>query len=154
MTSLNKTPLGALFRLGRQPPTRWILAGEAAYELIAMKALVTFFPPARYASLLGAHESWPKDRVPTAVVRDLIWAIESVGRSAPNAISCLPRALALQRMLKRRGVSGMIRFGAKRQDGTVRMHAWLELEEKVLVGGLPDLADYERFSGWPGVPLG
>jgi hypothetical protein len=114
-----------------------------------MKALVKLFPPADYASLLGAQDHWPRESVPTDAIRSLVWAIESVGRHAPTAINCLPRALALQRMLRKRGASGTVRFGVKRQGNEIRAHAWLELEGKVLVGNLPDLDEYERFSEWP-----
>lgn len=149
MTNLSQTPLGGLLRLIRQPISRWPLAFEAATELVMMKVMVKCVAPARYASLLGGGECWPKERISNQVIKDSIWAIESVGRYAPPFINCLPRALALQRMLKRRGVRGTIRFGVKRENDKVKAHAWLVLDEIVLVGRIPDLDSYAPFPGWP-----
>ena len=138
-----------LIRLARLPRDKWCLALEAGLELALMKGLVSSVPPKRYASLLGGHEQWPRARLPWDRVKDLIWAIESVGQYAPEPINCLPRALALQRMLVRRGGRGTVRFGVKKEDGIVHAHAWLVLSDRVLIGNLPDLSRFSPLSAWP-----
>ncbi|HXS15590.1 MAG TPA: lasso peptide biosynthesis B2 protein, partial [Polyangiaceae bacterium] len=84
-----------------------------------------------------------------ARLSELIWAVEAAGRRVPRDIKCLPRALALQRMLRRRGAAAEVRFGARRVDGEFRAHAWLEYGGTVILGNLPDLQEYSVFSEWP-----
>lgn len=57
----------------------------------------------------------------------------AVSRAAAHhlwAMTCLPRALALQRMLARRGIAAALRIGVRKEAGTLAAHAWVE------VGGL------------------
>jgi len=140
---------GGLLRLLRLPIKNWLLAVEAALELMLMKVLVLLVPPARYGWLVagpapGSTPSWSKE-----AVRDLVWAVESVGQYASKTFSCLPRALALQRMLCRRGLRGTVRFGVKKHNGVVLAHAWLVLDGYVLIGRLADLEEYMPFPEWP-----
>jgi hypothetical protein len=54
----------------------------------------------------------------------------AVGRAAarhPASVTCLPRALALQRMLARRGIDGRLRLGVRRVAGELSAHAWIEV---------------------------
>jgi hypothetical protein len=65
-----------------------------------------------------------------------------------HSVRCLTRALTLQYLLTRRGLSTVLRFGVRTEGGQLRAHAWLEL------GGEPlgEAADVEqRFK--PLVPL-
>ena len=49
--------------------------------------------------------------------------------------SCLKKALTLQWLLSRRGVSTRLWLGVQRWEGTLRAHAWLEHNGRVIVGG-------------------
>lgn len=122
---------------------------EAAAELVLMKTLVVSVAPARYAHLVDPGEQWSEEEVPPEALRRLVSAIERAGRFAPAVINCLPRALALQRMLWRRGVRGTVQFGIKKANGQVEAHAWLVLRGQVLMGHLPDLDRFVRFPTWP-----
>lgn len=70
-------------------------------------------------------------------------------RVLPWEPSCLVRALALKRLLDRRGMAGTrVRVGVRRQNGDFSAHAWLECEG-VLVGDAPDtVAEYELLTGF------
>ncbi len=61
----------------------------------------------------------------------------------------MPRALAVQKMLKRRRAQGVIRFGVQLSPGGLKAHAWLVLNGEVLIGWLPDLESYHPFPEWP-----
>lgn len=52
-------------------------------------------------------------------------------------ITCLPRALVVWRMLAARGIPSRVRIGVRREEGSIRAHAWVE------AGGRP-LAEPER----------
>jgi hypothetical protein len=131
------------------PARRWFLALEAGTELALMKALVLSLSPSRYAHLVGGEEAWPMDTLPKSQIKELIWAIEAIGKYAPASINCLPRALALQRMLVRRGGRGTVRFGVRKEGAKFKAHAWLMLQDKILVGNLSDLDEYAPFPNWP-----
>ena len=55
---------------------------------------------------------------------------QSVGRAAAHHLwpmRCLPRALALQRLLRRRGIPASLRIGVSRDGGRFAAHAWIEV---------------------------
>lgn len=47
---------------------------------------------------------------------------------------CLPRALAAQAMLRRRGIASRLCLGVARADRSLSAHAWVEIGGKVIVG--------------------
>ena len=76
-------------------------------------------------------------RVPAARIA---WAVKTACRYVP-ATGGLPRAMATQTMLQRRGYPAKIYIGlARAPEGRLEAHAWVESEGEILVGGLPDLA--------------
>ena len=49
--------------------------------------------------------------------------------------ACLPRALAAQAMLRRRGVASRLCLGVAREGEALSAHAWLELgQDNIVVG--------------------
>lgn len=69
------------------------------------------------------------------------WAIGSAARFVPSA-TCLPRALAAEAILRRRGHPADLRLGVTRDEGGVQAHAWVESYGRVVVGD----GDLERFA--------
>lgn len=72
----------------------------------------------------------------------------AVSRAAAHHLlpmTCLPRALALRRMLARRGFSSRLRIGVRKESGGVAgiaAHAWIEVDGMAL--GEPEAIE-ERF---------
>jgi len=64
----------------------------------------------------------------------LAWAIQTASMGVPRA-TCLAQALALQVLLRRRGIDCRLRLGVA-HDATAGLvaHAWLESEGRVLIG--------------------
>jgi len=58
-------------------------------------------------------------------------AVQRLGQR-PN---CLPQAIAAGIMLRRRGSTPRIAFGARRRDGTLTAHAWLIADTGIVCGG-------------------
>jgi len=77
------------------------------------------------------------------------WAIESAGQSGVAKANCLPRALAAQAMLRRRGVPSRLCLGVAREGEALSAHAWLELGQQILVGGAeaPQFTRLVEFGG-------
>lgn len=87
-----------------------------------------------------------------ALVTDIVWAVDRVSRRAPDQLMCLPRALAVCQMMKRRGWFGTLEIGVKRDErGQFSAHAWVVFDGKVIIGDLPDLPSYVRLDNWPTV---
>ncbi len=106
--------------------------------------LVRFFP-LRVALRLNQtsihpHRS-PSDFDPLELVG---WAASKI----PGA-TCVPRAMAAQRLLAKSGRAGTLIFGVRRlPNGRLDAHAWVEENGVVVHGGVPHLAEFAR------LPLG
>ncbi len=81
----------------------------------------------------GGYELTPPRRSGGATER-LAWAAEVADRTMPGKSSCLRRAAALARMLRRRGTETRLRLGVARRDGKLVAHAWLEATDGRLFG--------------------
>lgn len=54
------------------------------------------------------------------------------GRRAPLAATCLPQALAVHALLRRRGLDPALRIGVRKSDDRFEAHAWVELAGRAL----------------------
>lgn len=54
------------------------------------------------------------------------------GMAARLRLSCLPRSLALCRLLRERGYPAEVKIGVRREAGRLRAHAWVELRGELL----------------------
>ena len=69
--------------------------------------------------------------------RRVPWRVSTVARLIPGA-TCLTQALATQLLLARAGHTSQIRIGvAKGDSGNLAAHAWVVIDETVLIGGSP-----------------
>ena len=70
-------------------------------------------------------------------------AVNRVARLVPGA-TCLPRALAVQALLRRSGHAAHLRIGIARADAAgIEAHAWIEYGDSIVIGG-EDLARYSQ----------
>ena len=71
-------------------------------------------------------------------IAELVWAVKAVSRYVPVA-TCLTQALALQWLLARSGHTSRIHLGARKDvEGKFAAHAWVECEDRVVIGGSRD----------------
>lgn len=78
---------------------------------------------------------------------DITRIVVRVSRLIPGAL-CLAQAIASQRFLARFGVRTVMRIGVKTDsDDKLSAHAWLLLQEKVILGGrLTELREYRQLT--------
>jgi hypothetical protein len=103
----------------------WVLAARIGLFLLPFGRLQ------RLVALLtrGTHApSFSDDRV-----SQLTWAVSSASRFVPQA-TCLTKALALHILLRRAGFQSRIHIGVRREDGRFEAHAWVESQDKVVIG--------------------
>ena len=82
-------------------------------------------------------------------IAELVWAVKAVSRYVPAA-TCLTQALALQWLLARSGHTSRIHLGARKDlKGKFQAHAWVECEERVVMGGVA-AKDYAPLTAWEG----
>jgi transglutaminase superfamily protein len=78
----------------------------------------------------------------------VIWAIAATSRLVPRC-TCFVRALAAQVLLQRCGCETALRVGvAKKRNGQLKGHAWLERNGEVVVGEMEDLSQYTLLPLW------
>jgi len=147
------------------PWRRKSLAVEAFADLV-FAALVTRLPARRYASQLGDLQREVADSAPGAPdpahLRDAAEigrTVSSVARHLPFRALCLQQAIAVRRMLRRRGITAEVRLGVDpvrvaamaRSPGTAAAacktgdgaaHAWVLLGDEVICGALSGLSRY------------
>lgn len=107
--------------------------------LPARRAMSATLRLQRWCAAAGRDAGWPPDRI--------AWSVRVASRGVPGA-TCLTQALATQALLALAGRSSRLRIGVGRdEDGTFRAHAWVEVDDRVVIGGgrldrfarLPDL---------------
>lgn len=62
------------------------------------------------------------------------WSVETMGAKPWINALCLPRALATQAMLRRRGILSRLHLGVACDEGSLAAHAWVEVNGEVIVG--------------------
>jgi hypothetical protein len=88
------------------------------------RRLGDFVPPSDPRVLAARARGRQQD---AALAQDIGWAVTRSARYVPFKAVCLPQAMAARVMLKRRGVSSVLHFGAARgQDKPLDAHAWLD----------------------------
>ena len=74
-------------------------------------------------------------------------AVRTVELHGPGAPNCLERSMLLWWMLRRRGIEGELRIGARKNGSRLEAHAWVELEGEVLNDSPEVHRHYARFDG-------
>lgn len=127
---------------------RWLLL-QAWWLLLGVDLGLRLLPFRRLQSLLANHAptaataQWAGA---AALIGRLHWLVRLAGRNHLYPMTCLRRALALQRLLALHGVPAELRFGVQKENGGLTAHAWLEYqglpigEPEVLTGRYAPLA--------------
>lgn len=74
-----------------------------------------------------------ENKIHSVHVGKLIWAVEVMSTYTPHA-TCLTRALAAQILLARYNYSSNIKIGVSKNKGEFEAHAWLEADDKIILG--------------------
>jgi hypothetical protein len=119
-------------RLGRR---RQALLAEAVLALAASSAAIrlrAFKRAIRMGSLpLAGRRAAVGD-----ITDDIRWAVETAARNVPWRALCIQQGLALQWMLRRRGVDARLHYGiAKDEIGELQAHVWVAAGGSVVIGG-------------------
>jgi len=132
---------------------------EALWMLTQIRVALRIHPFKRVQQRY-ARRTQPKTSAPTprprntqaraiAQARAIGIAVRRSSRLLPAA-TCLPQALTTRVMLERRGIPNELLFGVAKSDaGALEAHAWVEVDDEVVVGRLRDLARFQRMPELP-----
>ncbi|MGE8142336.1 lasso peptide biosynthesis B2 protein [Novosphingobium sp. NPDC080210] len=122
-------------------PETWLVrltTIEAMAALAFARLAIAVIPMRAWTGHLGKCAGAPSgDRM------EALRLAARVNRAAlrlPFAVKCLPRAMALSLMLGRRGIAHRMVIAARpagQRQGTDALHAWVEVEQQVVLGELP-----------------
>ena len=83
---------------------------------------------------------------PASRPEDIAAAVKVASGNLLRERPCLPQAIVLHILYRRRGIESDLRIGAKREaSGKIQAHAWVEREGRVDIGMLRDLRAYQPF---------
>jgi hypothetical protein len=74
-------------------------------------------------------------------------AVENATAIIPVSITCLPRALVMDALLRSSGIASVLRIGVASVDGTVTAHAWVEVDGAPVADRSDVAATYAAFDG-------
>lgn len=105
-----------------------------AAALVASYRLATLVVPFRRISRMESEEP-ETSRLAPSTVEHLAWAVSTAARAVPGG-NCLPQALALRQLLRRRQEPSVLRLGVRRDDkGRLQAHAWVDWDGRTVIGG-------------------
>lgn len=93
--------------------------------LLAADAALRFLPLPRVERLLAFLSGGRRRRAALPADR-LAALVTAAARHHLIPMTCLPRALALQALLRRNGIQAELRIGVRREAGGLQAHAWVE----------------------------
>ena len=112
---------------------------EATLCLAVARAATLVLPFRWLAKLMSAARpvrSLDTERRKAATV-DVARAVGRVARHMPFRAVCLQQAIAVQYMLRRRGVETSVQFGARFERGELDAHAWVTDGGAIVIGRTP-----------------
>lgn len=87
-----------------------------------------------------------KPKNPVAV-NAIVWSVTVASYYTPGGAMCLAKALTTQLLLTRYGYTHQLHIGVAMDDTqALEAHAWIEYENRVIMGGLQDLSRYQSLS--------
>ena len=124
--------LVSFFRLNG--PQR-VMAVEAAAGLLLARVVVRCAPMRYWRRQVTRAADASHDEL--VLGRQAGRTVRAVARRLPFKAVCLPRAMAAHWILRRRGVSSQLVFGARRAapGRSPDYHAWLTVDGKCVIGG-------------------
>lgn len=138
--------MAALAKFARLPLSRKLLVLRSALTLLAVKAglmtlgfsavrRITSKSPRPGASPgIGRAKASAHSQALEPTPEAIAWAVEAAGIRIPGGRNCLTRALATEYLLHRYGYACELKIGVRREEGKFAAHAWLESDQRVIIG--------------------
>lgn len=127
------------------PASRKLMLMRTAMVVFILRLAVSLCSLQRILRTLGrlsARKRWQKG----LPLDDILYASAVVSRRLPFA-TCLVNGLAGQYLLARNGYHPTLHIGVKKEaDRVLAAHAWVTIDQRVVIGMIDDLDTYTPFS--------
>lgn len=124
---------GPIRRLIERDARDNLLLAEAVIELLQAWAVVRFLP---FRSAVTFGSTRLAEEKPGMSDAQLAWAVSAASAHTPWRSVCFQQGLALQRMLRRRGVDARLDYGIGHSDaGDLQAHVWVSVDGVTVIGG-------------------
>ena len=115
---------------------------RAMAALAGARILIATAPFERWRTRLGfvAKTTKPGQDAAAAEARRLASQVERAAARLPFGTKCLPRAMALSWLLRRKGIGHILVFAVRPpelRDSPDALHAWVEVAGTKVIGDLP-----------------
>jgi hypothetical protein len=118
---------------------------EAIFSLLVAWAAVGLLP-FRLAFRMGVQ---PLGKKIGDDICDLVWAVEAAGARVPWKAVCFQKGLALQSMLRRRGIDARLHYGVGFDPArSIRAHVWVSVDGDIVLGG-KEAPDFRLLASMP-----
>jgi len=104
------------------------------------RLVVAILPFNRWRDTLGGTVRWSTADNATTDARSIAAHVDWAARLLPFPTKCLPRAMALSRILRSRGIGHVVVFAvrpAEQRGAGDQLHAWVEFAGETILGDLP-----------------
>jgi hypothetical protein len=127
------THANSLLRYWRLDPRCKRLLREAVTAL-GLASFAVAVLPFRRAIALGSVPLFQTRQADS--ISELRWAVEATAARLPWRTMCIEQGIALQRLLRRRGIDGRLRYGARPVDDLtgVQAHVWITVGDEIVLG--------------------
>ena len=117
---------------------------QTIYWLIKIKANLKLFGIQKTYKQINKNLNLHRKNINNSYsVQKVVWAIDSVTKNIINA-TCLIKALSGFVILKRNGHNPKVEIGVKKKQDKLEAHAWLVLNNKVILGHINDISEYKK----------
>jgi len=115
--------------------------------LLTIASAAVALLPFKRAVRLGAVPLGPRRSIE---IDDCTWAIEAAARRLPWRTVCIEKGIALQRLLRSRGIDAILHYGARHHpdSGKLEAHVWVSAGGKAVIGG-EEAAGFVEVAAYP-----
>jgi len=117
----------------RRPRRDYLLLGEALAAVAAASAAIKAMPFKRVGRFASRAPTRPRLAAPGEIA-SLKRAVLAWARRTPWRVVCFQQALALQILLRRRGIASTLHYGIAQED-MLKAHVWLSVGGETVIGG-------------------
>jgi hypothetical protein len=125
----------------QQKLLKYMLFFEALVYSVFAGLCVALLPMKRYLFLLGNNITQLPDTSPNtlnnynmALLKEIRYTMDRLVKYLPWKTKCLTQAITGRLMLKLRNIDSTIHLGVRNNEGELKAHAWLEVQNYVVTG--------------------
>jgi hypothetical protein len=141
--------VSSLKRFWQLGPRGKLLIVEAMAGLAVAAAAIAVLPFRKAVKVGSMGERRSADRFTDLDVDEICWSVKAVAARVPWRAMCFERGLAVQWMLRRRGLDAKLVYGARLgEEAGLDAHVWVTLNDRILIGG-EQAAEFQRLATHP-----